>query len=157
MEIAIRNEQGEVEISDTLMQKLKLVLEKVLEEHNMPNSEVCVIFVDDDFIHDLNEKYRGKAQSTDVLSFNMQEHEEDNQKHFSETNETTGDIIISAETAARQCEEYGHNLEKEISYLTVHGLLHLLGYDHDTEERKKEMRSLEKEILRLFNLENRDD
>lgn len=63
-----------------------------------------------------------------------------------------GDIIISAETALRQAEEYGHGLEREMTYLAVHGMFHLLGYDHMTEEDKAEMRAKEEEALRAINL-----
>lgn len=156
MEIVIRDDQNKVEISDILMQKIKRILENVLERYNKKSFEVCVVFVDDNFIRDLNKKYRGKDQATDVLSFTMQG-AEDEQGFFDETEDILGDIIISAETAARQCGGYGHAFEKEISYLAVHGVLHLLGYDHDTEKEKKEMRSLEKEILGFFNTETGND
>ena len=92
---------------------------------------------------------------TDVLSFALDEDCDDcdepellggPEEHL------FGDIIISAETALRQAEEYGHGLEREMTYLAVHGMFHLLGYDHMTDEEKAEMRAKEEEALRAINL-----
>ena len=92
---------------------------------------------------------------TDVLSFALDEdcEDEDEPELIGGPEEHLfGDIIISAETALRQAEEFGHGLEREMTYLAVHGMFHLLGYDHMTEEDKAEMRAKEEEALRAINL-----
>lgn len=103
-----------------------------LEGYN--NAEVSVVFTDNEQIKKLNKKYRKKNKPTDVLSFPL----DDN---------LLGDIIISIERAREQAEEYGHSDRREISYLFVHGLLHLFGYEHDNETDKKQMRKKEERIL----------
>ncbi|MCL2356949.1 MAG: rRNA maturation RNase YbeY [Defluviitaleaceae bacterium] len=89
------------------------------------NYEVSVSLVSDDEMRELNKKYRDKDAPTDVLSFPLSE--EPPRRIFL----SFGDIVISTETAARQAEEYGHSFERELSFLTVHGVLHLLGLDHE--------------------------
>ena len=119
--------------------------------------------MDNEIIHELNLEHRGIDRATDVLSFPMLDYQEAGD--FSAIGEEQewncnpdtgeillGDIIISAETAARQAEEFGHGLEREIVYLAVHGLLHLLGYDHMTDEDKAVMRAKEEEALREIRL-----
>lgn len=103
-----------------------------LEGYN--NAEVSVVFTDNEQIKKLNKKYRKKNEPTDVLSFPL----DDN---------LLGDIIISIERAREQAEEYGHSDRREISYLFVHGLLHLFGYGHDNVTDKKQMRKKEERIL----------
>ena len=116
-------------------------------------TEVDITIVDDEEIHTLNREYRNVDRPTDVLSFALDEGEEDEPELIDGPEEhLLGDIIISAETAQRQGEEFGHGLEREIVYLAVHGLLHLLGYDHMTEEDKKIMRAKEEEALREIRL-----
>lgn len=117
--------------------------------------EVSILLVDDQEIQSLNNTYRGLDQPTDVLSFAMEEDmagDEVPDFFVSEDNNILGDIVISLETAARQAEEYGHSFEREAAFLTVHGMLHLLGYDHCTEEDRVEMRSREEEILTRLGL-----
>jgi probable rRNA maturation factor len=133
-------------------QIVKSVLNKAAEVYGIePYTEVSVVLADDEYIHQLNRQYRGKDCPTDVLSFALNEGEEpeviDGPKEV-----LLGDIIISLETATRQAEEYGHSLERELSYLTVHGILHLLGYDHMTEDEKKEMRQEEEHILSFLGI-----
>lgn len=133
-------------------QIVKSVLNKAAEVYGIePYTEVSVVLADDEYIHQLNHQYRGKDCPTDVLSFALNEGEEpeiiDGPKVV-----LLGDIIISLETAARQAEEYGHSLERELAYLTVHGILHLLGYDHMIEDEKKEMRQEEEHILSLLGI-----
>lgn len=102
--------------------------------------EVSVSLVSDEEIRELNKKYREKDAVTDVLSFPAAETPGEN---FS-----LGDIVISTETAARQAEEYGHSLERELSFLTIHGALHLLGLDHETSHADAEiMEEMQEEIL----------
>jgi len=103
--------------------------------------EVSITFVTDKTIRELNRHYRGIDSATDVLAFAMQEGE------FKEiTPDLLGDVIISVETAQRQAEERGHSLEQELGILLIHGLLHLAGYDHITDEEAIPMQEKEKEL-----------
>ena len=108
--------------------------------------ELGVIFVDDAAIQELNRRYRAKDEPTDVLSFPMQEEEP-------QENGTRvlllGDVVISLETAVRWAKT-GQDLAVEVVRLVVHGVLHLLGYDHETEEDAALMQAREKEMLRLL-------
>lgn len=137
---------------EQLEQTVRAVLRKAADVYGLTeNNEVSLVFCDDAYIQGLNKNYRGKDQPTDVLSFALNEGEEpeivDGPSHI-----LLGDIIISLETAARQAEEYNHGLEREVAYLTVHGMLHLLGYDHMTEEDKAEMRIEEEHVLSLLGI-----
>lgn len=115
-------------------------------------AEVSLMLVDDQRIQALNREYRGVDRPTDVLSFALQEDtEEEPDSEFED--EMLGDIVISAERAREQAEEYGHSFEREIVYLAVHGTLHLLGYDHEEENDKQEMRNKEEEVMVILGLE----
>ncbi|MBP2653854.1 MAG: metalloprotease ybeY [Firmicutes bacterium] len=109
-------------------------------------SEVSVVFADDEYIRELNCQYRGKDTATDVLSFALDEGDEPEILDGPEES-LLGDIVISVETALRQSQDFGHGLERELAYLTVHGMLHLVGYDHEAEADKAEMRRQEEDIL----------
>jgi len=128
------------------------VLNKAAEAYGIePHTEVSLVLADDEYIRVLNRQYRDKDCSTDVLSFALNEGEEPLMVDGPEE-VLLGDIIISLETATRQAEEYGHSLERELAYLTVHGILHLLGYDHMSEEDKKEMRQEEEYVLSFLGI-----
>lgn len=151
MDIIIANEQDKVVIEESLYEKLEQVgIVALNEAGSMDNYEVSVLITDNDEIRSLNKKYRHVDSATDVLSFPLFE-EDDNSEEplfFNETEEIIlGDIIISAERALEQSEDFGHSFLRELSYLLVHGILHLLGYDHQTEEDKKNMRIMEEKIL----------
>lgn len=123
------------------------VLNKAAEVYGLSEqAEVSVVLVDDEYIRELNRQYRGKDAPTDVLSFALNEGDEP-VVIDDPAEQLLGDIVISLETAARQAEEFGHGSERELAYLTVHGMLHLLGYDHETEEARVEMRQEEEYIL----------
>ena len=98
----------------------------------------------------LNKKYRGINKSTDVLTFNLEEGD----LIFPEVdkNKLLGDIVVSVETAQRQANNLNHNLEKELAILLIHGLLHLIGYDHEEDRDNKIMQVKENEILDTFDL-----
>lgn len=134
-------------VTAAMEQMVMLVLAKTAEVMSVePHAEVSVVFADDAYIHELNRDYRGKDTPTDVLSFALNEGDEPD--IIGGPEETLlGDIIISLDTAARQAEEFGHTLERELAYLTVHGMLHLLGFDHETEEEKTVMRQKEEQVL----------
>ena len=126
---------------------VKKVLNKVAELYGLEeNAEVGVTLTDNEYIKELNTKYRNKECSTDVLSFALNEGEEPEIVDGPSVN-LIGDIIISVETAQMQAEEYGHSLERELAFLTVHGMMHLLGYDHIEEEDRIEMRKEEEYVL----------
>ena len=125
------------------------LLEKTFK-HLKLNSEaiLSVTFVDDKFIHEMNRDYRGVDRPTDVISFAFLDGEKDKKKILQSGGPVSlGDIYISIDRAKAQAEEYGHPLKRELSFLFVHGLLHLLGYDHMTEEDEKVMFKLQDEIL----------
>lgn len=115
-------------------------------------AEVSLVLIDDQRIHELNFEYRGVDRPTDVLSFALQE-EVDGEPDIEVEDEMLGDILISVERAREQAAEYGHSFEREIIYLAVHGTLHLLGFDHEEELDKQEMRSKEEEIMGKLKLE----
>ena len=126
----------------------------VLQTENFTESaEINISFVDDDSIRKINSEFRNIDKSTDVLSFPMGENGE---YDINPENgcKMLGDIVISVEHAISQAELFGHSNEREIGYLTVHSVLHLLGYDHvDEAEEKKLMRAKEEEALSLLGLE----
>lgn len=115
-------------------------------------AEVSLSLVDDQRIHTLNLEYRGVDRPTDVLSFALQEESEE-EPDLEFVDNMLGDILISVERAKEQAEEYGHSFAREIVYLAVHGTLHLLGYDHEEEKAKQEMRSKEEEVMALLGLQ----
>ena len=102
-----------------------------------------IIFVDDTYIHNLNKEYRGIDRPTDVISFAL----EDDTSFIKTEFKVLGDIYISLDTAKRQADEYKHSLKREISFLSIHGLLHLLGYDHMEKEDEIKMFALQELIL----------
>lgn len=154
MIINLENAQEKIDLEETVLNRLQEGIDAVADLNGLAEeAEVDVTIVDDEEIHELNRQYRGMDKPTDVLSFALDEGEEDEPELIGGPEEHLyGDIIISAETALRQAEEYGHGLEREMTYLAVHGMFHLLGYDHMTEEDKAEMRAKEEEALRAINL-----
>ncbi len=154
MIIMMENDQDKVVLNEELEKKLQDGLNVVARLHNLDEqTEVDITIVDDEEIHTLNRDYRNVDRPTDVLSFALDEGEEEEPEIIDGPDlHLLGDIIISAETAQRQGEEFGHGLEREIVYLAVHGLLHLLGYDHMVEEDKVIMRAKEEEALREIQL-----
>ena len=117
---------------------------QVLSLFGLENGELSVVLCDDAYIYPLNRDYRGKDKATDVLSFAQREGE------FALANDILGDVIISIETAQRQAEERGHTVEKEIRILLIHGILHLLGYDHIEDDEAEEMEAEERSILDIL-------
>ncbi|WP_408605126.1 rRNA maturation RNase YbeY [Caldicellulosiruptor owensensis] len=114
------------------------------------NFEVSVLIVDNNLIKELNRKYRNINKETDVLSFPIFEFKNGQLQEdivIVEDEIPLGDIVISIEKALQQAEEFGHSLEREVAYLTVHSVLHLLGFDHIEEDDRKVMRKYEEQIL----------
>lgn len=156
MIINLENTQEQVALEPLVLERLQEGLQAVARLNDLADeAEVDVTIVDDEEIHELNREYRGMDKPTDVLSFALDEDSEDSDEPEllgAPEEHLYGDIIISAETALRQAEEYGHGLERELTYLAVHGMFHLLGYDHMTEAEKAVMRAKEEEALRAINL-----
>lgn len=142
--VIITNEQKEVKIPTGVRLLVRRCCNAVLlyEDFKEP-AEVSVTFVDDERIHSLNKEYRDVDSSTDVLSFPLGEN-----GVYDKNNDTgallLGDIVISIPTAVHQAKTYGHSLQREIGFLTVHSMLHLLGYDH-VNGGMEEVRMREKE------------
>ena len=153
MIVTLENNQEKVSIPEALEADLTKAMNVVAElEALSPQTEVDITLVDDAAIHELNRTYRGIDRPTDVLSSALDEGEEEPEADDDEIEHLLGDVIISAPTAVRQGEEYGHGLEREMTYLAVHGMLHLLGYDHMEEKDKLIMRKREEEVLRRLDL-----
>lgn len=113
---------------------------KALEILGLEGVEISVYITDDEEIRKLNKTYRGKDKATDVLSFPLDENFEGYR--------LLGDIVISQDTAERQAWELGHSLKEEVKRLLIHGLVHLLGYDHEKGgEEERKFKELEERIL----------
>lgn len=143
MNLLITNETNEkIEMDD----KLKSVIKTVLETEGLSSAyEVSITFVDKDEIHQLNKEFRNVDRPTDVLSFPM-----DTDFIVEGVDAMLGDIVICMDVAKEQANDLGHSLDREIMYLTCHSTLHLLGYDHMTDDEKREMRSREKEVMKIL-------
>ncbi len=118
------------------------VLNYTIKKLNVKNSIFDIIFIDDDRIHEINKDYRGIDRPTDVISFALN----DNKKIDTVLN-SLGDIFISIPRMKEQSISYNHSEKRELSFLAVHGLLHLLGYDHIDKKDEKIMFDLQEEIL----------
>ncbi len=129
------------------MDKLYELLDFTLKREKLENVEFNVIFVDSNTIHEINKTYRNVDRVTDVISFAL----EDN-KTIELDHRLLGDIYICIEKAEEQAKEYGHSFLRELAFLTIHGLLHLLGYDHMKEEDEKIMFQKQEEILNDFGI-----
>ena len=135
---------------------LERVTERCLVHENIEYPcEMGVTFTDDDAIRKLNREHRNIDRKTDVLSFPMLSDVRCPEKTDIDP-ETglvyLGDIVISVETAMRQAEEFGHSPEREIAFLTVHSMMHLMGYDHITEDERRIMRAHEEAVLDELNI-----
>ncbi len=131
-------------------------LNKAAEMEELPAVDLSLTIVDDLEIQRLNREYRGVDSPTDVLSFPLWEPDED--WVISEEEETVplGDLVISLPRVKEQAKEYNHSFERELGFLAVHGFLHLLGYDHETEEEEKEMFQQQEAILQAIGLTRGD-
>ncbi|MTV50149.1 rRNA maturation RNase YbeY [Heliobacillus mobilis] len=154
MELYIVDERDEVSLTPDEEETWQLLFEQLallcLEEANHPveDTEISLVLTDDEKIRTMNLQYRNIDAPTDVLSFAMEE-QTDDEPEFEDPSagQILGDIIISVETAERQAKEYGHSLEREMGFLFVHGMFHLLGYDHQEEEDTRAMRAVEEKVL----------
>jgi probable rRNA maturation factor len=151
MKIQIENSQDNIRIN---RRRIRSTLIKLLKHFNCPDKEVSLMFVNDEIIHRLNKQYLNKDKPTNVLSFSLQEGE------FNQVNpQILGDIVISVDTARKDATKGGFSVEQEIDFLIIHGLLHLLGYNHEntTGAETKKMRKKERELLKLLNCPEPDE
>ena len=129
-DIYTRNTQKKLILTPAQSALIKKAVKTTLKSENWQGrAEVSVTFVDDEQIKELNAAHRGIDSATDVLSFPLNDGDD--------IGEELGDIVISMERADYQAKEYGHSLDRELAFLAVHSTLHLLGYDHMTEEEDK--------------------
>ena len=144
MDICVINRQSAQKVQTGFLKKS---LERLLSRLECDEKELSVLLVDDEQIRRLNRRYRDRDSATDVLAFPQQEADE---PLSSPADRLLGDIVISVPTARRQARENDHTLERELIILLVHGLLHLLGYDHGTQQAAALMRRKERELLAGF-------
>ena len=133
------------------IEELKTVeelLNFVIKKENLENCVFNIIIVDNTYIHKLNKEYRGIDRPTDVISFALEDHIDEVNLDF----RMLGDIYISLDKTIEQANEYGHSFLREICFLTVHGLLHLLGYDHMEKDEEEIMFKKQDEILNEFGI-----
>lgn len=139
IKIAVNNQQTAIEVDKKLIELFQSLAEKTADLEGYSKGEISFALVEDERIQGLNKKYRQKDKPTDVLSFNMDD-------------KIWGDIIISTDRAISQAEDYGHSIKRELGFLVVHGILHLLGYDHQSNGERIEMRQKEERVLNELNL-----
>ncbi|MBC8062172.1 MAG: rRNA maturation RNase YbeY [Clostridiaceae bacterium] len=163
--ILLDNRQSKININDDLVKSIEEVIDFALNSEKLVlDYEVSIIFVDNQKIREINNQFRNIDKETDVLSFPMLEYPEGKvykdiyscskleDSFFDEGKLVLGDIAISLEKALEQSKDFGHSFQRETAYLTVHSILHLLGYDHMVEAEKEIMRKREEEILNNFSL-----
>lgn len=122
---------------------LNNVINFALKSENVENAVMNVIIIDNEKIHKINREYRGIDRPTDVISFALED-----DKTFIKTDiRVLGDIYISIDKVFEQAKSYNHSFRRELSFLTVHGILHLLGYDHMTKEEEQIMFKKQDDIL----------
>lgn len=147
--VLLTNRQRKYPVSEKLQQLIRRAIRTTLlfETYPFP-AEVSVTLVDNATIHRMNRQYRQVDRATDVLSFPLFDEEPD-----ADGRVMLGDIVLSLERAEEQAREYGHSFEREVAFLTVHSMLHLLGYDHETgPEEEREMFARQRIILEEMGL-----
>ena len=152
MEITIRTEPEDLRVPEDDIAAVHRAIETVGRLYGAEDAEVSVTLTDDVHIRELNRTYRGIDRPTDVLSFALTESDEP-EIIGAPVGEVLGDLVISLERVAPQAEEYGHTPLRELSFLTVHGMLHLLGYDHMEEEERLEMEEEQRHIMEELGIE----
>lgn len=147
MNIEVNNQTEEN--LDKELEELKELLENVCKDEKLGDGEFNVIIVTSDFIHELNKNYRNIDRVTDVISFALEDDKTFNLDNY----RVLGDIYICLDKVKSQALEYGHSFKRELSFLAVHGLLHLLGYDHMTKEEEEVMFAKQEEVLSRYGIE----
>jgi probable rRNA maturation factor len=151
LKVYVKNDQNAVKIPVGIRLLIRRCCQAVLTTENFgKDAEVSVTFVSNQEIRNLNKTYRNKDAETDVLSFPLTSEDGTEEKNSETGAILLGDVVISLEMAVKQAQMFGHSLEREVGFLTVHSMLHLLGYDHETSPlddrimREKEEAVLEK-------------
>lgn len=155
LKIYFENEQDKLPITYKLKMLIREAVEATLDFEDYRNlCEVSVTFTDNEGIREFNNKFRQIDRPTDVLSFPLFDFDGDSDEPpVDDIMNMLGDIVISLEKAKEQSEEFGHSFEREVAFLCVHSMLHLLGYDHETsEEDDKNMRARQSEIMNIIGL-----
>jgi probable rRNA maturation factor len=155
LKVYFENEQELIPLTYKTKMLVRNAIEETLDYEQYGNvCEVSVSFTDNAGIWELNKKFRGIDRPTDVLSFPLFDYDgESEEPPVDELMGMLGDIVLSLEQAKVQAEEYGHSFEREVAFLTVHSMLHLLGYDHETgEEDEADMRRRQSEIMERMGL-----
>ncbi|WP_085523329.1 rRNA maturation RNase YbeY [Tuberibacillus sp. Marseille-P3662] len=153
MSLTIEFNDETEQINDPLQGHMNDLLSFAAEKLNIDDAELSVTFVDNTTIQGINKRYRDKDQPTDVISFALEEMDETEVPvEGDDMPRILGDIVLSVPKAEEQAKAYGHSFTRELGFLLVHGLLHLLGYDHMTETDEKEMFQLQEDILSDFGL-----
>lgn len=145
MNTTISFEPETLTLEKNLLEEIFRAADVVGEIYGVESGELSVTLTDDEHIHALNKKFRGVDRATDVLSFAFRESDEP--EVLGADFEILGDVIISLERAKVQAEEFGHSFLREIIFLEVHGLLHLLGYDHVEEAERLEMEAEQRFVM----------
>ena len=148
MAVLVTDIQDKIILSENLLLLLKEAGDLLLRlEGQSQKCEVSIILVDNSYIQELHITDRGEDYSTDDLAFNV----EDDVTNL-EAEKILGDVVISVEKAQEQARIYGHVFEREVVFLALHGILHLLGYEHDTQETEQEMLEKKELVLKKFKL-----
>lgn len=145
MEIIITKSPDDLIVDENIVNEIKRAIELIVDLYDVTENEVSITLTTDEIIHNLNKNYRGIDRPTDVLSFAFRESDEP--EIVNSESDILGDIIISVERATSQAHDYGHSLKREIVFLTVHGMLHLLGYDHIDDDDRIEMENEQSFIM----------
>lgn len=146
MEIEIFNETEEK--LDKELKELKDLLMNVARDEGLENIIFNVIIIDNSRIREINREYRNIDRETDVISFALEDDKTFNLKDI----RVLGDIYISIEKTRSQAKEYGHSFKRELSFLAIHGFLHLLGYDHMEKDEEEEMFKKQEEVLSRYEI-----
>ncbi|HBB72067.1 MAG TPA: rRNA maturation RNase YbeY [Ruminococcus sp.] len=149
LKVYVKNNQTEVKVPVGIRLLIRRCCQAVLATEGFKeDAEVSVSFVSNNEIRNLNKIYRNKDSVTDVLSFPLTSDNGKTEKNPETGAVQLGDVVISLETAVKQAQNYGHSLEREVGFLTVHSMLHLLGYDHETSQLDQRiMREKEESVL----------
>ncbi|MBR4384848.1 MAG: rRNA maturation RNase YbeY [Selenomonadaceae bacterium] len=145
MNTTIGFEPETLSVDENLLAEILRAADTVGKIYGVENSELSITLTDDEHIHALNKKFRKIDRATDVLSFAFRESDEP--EILDAKVDVLGDVIISLERAKVQAEEFGHSFLREVIFLEVHGLLHLLGYDHIDDDDRREMEDEQKFVM----------
>ncbi len=146
MNVIISNYPEDLTFPQEIIDNVTTAAETVGHLYGVENGEVSITLTNNAYIHELNRDYRGIDRPTDVLSFALNESEEPDIADGPDVN-ILGDLIISVERAEEQAADYGHSVRREMAFLTVHGMLHLLGYDHMEEADRLEMEAEQRFVM----------